>query len=136
MKYFQHFFFFVFFLNYSIAANAQHKIIWEMGSGDTAQQRVLFNQVNNVLNEVPDTKIELVFHGFAVYAMLKDTGYLKQMIISLHKKGVVFAVCNNSLKKRNIDPGRVSEEAVIVPVAIIEIVKKQEAGWSYIKAGN
>ena len=136
MKYFQHFFFFVFFLNYSIAANAQHKIIWEMGSGDTAQQRVLFNQVNNVLDEVPDTKIELVFHGFAVYAMLKDTGYLKQMIISLHKKGVVFAVCNNSLKKRNIDPGRVSEEAVIVPVAIIEIVKKQEAGWSYIKAGN
>ena len=91
MKYFQHFFFFVFFLNYSIAANAQHKIIWEMGSGDTAQQRVLFNQVNNVLNEVPDTKIELVIHGFAVYAMLKDTGYLKQMIISLDKKGVVFA---------------------------------------------
>ena len=136
MKYFKLFAYLVFFLIFTLTATAQHKIIWEMGSGDTAQQRTLYNQVNNVLAESPDTKIEVVFHGYAVYAMLKDTGYHKAMISALIKKGVVLAVCNNSLKKRNIDPARVSEEAVIVPVAILEIVKKQEAGWSYIKAGN
>lgn len=135
MKYYLPSFLFVFLLFFSAATQAQHKIIWEMPTGDTAQQRVLFNQLNNVLAEAPDTKIEVVFHGFAVYALLKDTGYFKPQIAALHKKGIVFAVCNNSLKKRNINQALVIPEAIIVPVAILEIVKKQEAGWSYIKAG-
>jgi uncharacterized protein len=123
-------------LSFSVTARAQHKIIWEMPNGDTAQQRVLFNQLNNVLTEAADTKIEVVFHSNAVYAMLKDSSYFKAQITSLYKKGIVFAVCNNSLKKRSIDPARVIPEAIIVPVAILEIVKKQEDGWSYIKAGH
>ncbi len=136
MKYYQHFFLFLLVLLFSVTAHAQHKIIWEIASGDTVQQRVLFNQVNNVLTEAPDTKIEVVFHSPAVYALIKDTGYFKPQIAALYKKGVVFAVCNNSLKKRNIDKTRVIPEAIIVPVAILELVKKQEEGWAYIRAGN
>ena len=126
MKYYQQLFLFFFLLFFSATAHAQHKIIWEMPTGDTVQQRVLFNQLNNVLAEAPDTKIEVLFHGFAVFALLKDTGYFKPQIAALYK---------NSLKKRNINPARVIPEAIIVPVAILEIVQKQEAGWAYIKAG-
>jgi len=119
----------------SSVLKAQHKIVWDMPSGDTAQQRVLFKQVGNVLAAASDTKIEIVFHGNSVYGLLKDTGYFKEQIIGFYKKGVVIAVCNNALKSRNINPDRVIPEAVIVPVAILELVKKQEAGWIYIKAG-
>ena len=136
MKYYKQSFIFLLLLFFSITTHAQHKIIWEMASGDTAQQRVLFNQLNNVLAEASDAKIEVVFHSQSVYALLKDTGYFKTQINALYKKGIVFAVCNNSLKKRNIDAGRVIPEAIIVPVAILEIVKKQEEGRAYIKAGN
>jgi intracellular sulfur oxidation DsrE/DsrF family protein len=135
MKKYQLLFLFIFGLSFSVTTQAQHKIIWEMSSGDTAQQRVLYNQVNNVLAVEPDTKIEVVFHSHAVYAMLKDTGYFKTQINALYKQGVVFAVCNNSLKRRNIDKSRVIPEAVIVPVAILEIAQKQEEGRAYIKAG-
>ena len=115
---------------------AQHKIVWDMAQGDTAMQRGLYKQLNNVITAAPETKIEVVFHGNAVYAMLKDTGYLKEQIIALHEKGVLFRVCNNSLKGRNIDLSRVIPEAIVVPVAILELAAKQEEGWSYIKAGN
>jgi intracellular sulfur oxidation DsrE/DsrF family protein len=107
-----------------------------MSLGDTAAQRGLYKQLNNVLTASPGIQIEVVFHSKAVYAMLKDTGYFKSQILDLHNKGIVFAVCNNSLKARNIDVGRVIPEAVVVPAAIIEIIKKQEEHWSYIKAGN
>jgi intracellular sulfur oxidation DsrE/DsrF family protein len=120
----------------STTLKAQHKIIWDMASADTAQQRGLLKQINNVLNAEPSTQIEVVYHGNAVYAMLKDTGYHKEQIIALQKKGVIFAVCNNSLKSRNIDPSRVMTVTIIVPVAILEIIKKQELKWSYIKAGS
>lgn len=119
----------------SAFVKAQSKIVWEMASGDTAQQRILFKQIGNVLAAAPDTKIEIVFHGPSVYGLLKDSGYFKEQIIGFHKKGVVMAVCNNALKNRNIKPERVMPEATIVPVAILELVKKQEEGWSYIKAG-
>jgi uncharacterized protein len=115
-------------------AKAQEKIVWEISSGDTAQQRILFRQINNVLTAAPDTKIEVVFHGFAIFAVLKDTGYFHQQILQAHKKGVVIAACNNSLKSRNISKDRVIPEATIVPVSILEIAAKQREGWSYIKA--
>jgi len=135
MVYYIRLYLFVLLLQFAGPVQAQHKIIWEMPTGDTAQQRVLFNQLHNVLAEAPDTKIEVMFHGNSVYALLRDTGYFKPAVTALFARGVIFAVCNNSLKKRNIDPGRVIPQAMIVPVAIIEIVKKQEEGWSYIKAG-
>src|SRR5688572_6275064 len=92
---------------------AQSKIVWDMSSGDTAQQRILFRQVGNVLAAAPDTKIEIVFHGNAVWGLLKDSGYFKEQIIGFYKKGVVMAVCNNALKVRNIKTDRVIPEAVI-----------------------
>lgn len=42
---------------------SQQKIVWEIASGDTSVQRMLYRQINNVLNAAPDTKIELVYHG-------------------------------------------------------------------------
>ncbi|MBL0316708.1 MAG: hypothetical protein IPP69_13405 [Flavobacteriales bacterium] len=78
---------------------AQHRIVWDIPQGDTAAQRGLYKQINNVLTAAPETKIEVVFHGNAVYAMLKDTGYFKEQILDLHKKGVLLEFCNNSLKE-------------------------------------
>jgi hypothetical protein len=39
------------------------------------------------------------------------------------------------MKRLNVNSSRVLPGVVIVPVAILELVKKQEEGWSYIKSG-
>ena len=117
-------------------SNAQLKAVWELPSGDTAVQSGVYRQVNNVLNVEPATKIELVFHGDAVYAMLRDTGYFKEELRKLVQRGVLLAVCNNSIKKRNINPSRLIAESFVVPSAFAELIRKQQEGWSYIKAGD
>jgi intracellular sulfur oxidation DsrE/DsrF family protein len=117
-------------------SRAQYKIVWEIASGDTTDQKMLYKQVNNVLNAAPGTQIELVFHGPAITAVLKDTGYFKQELLGIHRRGVRIAACGNSLKNRGIDPARLMPEAFIVPAGIVEIVQKQEEGWRYIKAGH
>lgn len=127
---------FVLTLLLTIPALAQHKIVWEVASGDTSVQRMLYRQVNNVLNAAPDTKIELVYHGLAIYAVLQDTGHYKAELKAVQQRGVQIAACRNSLKNRGIDTARVMQTVVIVPVAILELVQKQEQGWGYIKAGN
>ena len=115
---------------------SQQKIVWEIASGDTSVQRMLYRQINNVLNAAPDTKIELVYHGQAIYALLRDTGFFKTEMMEVQKRGITMIACNNSLRNRGIDPSRLITNASIVPVAILEISKKQSEGWSYIKAGH
>jgi len=51
------------------------------------------------------------------------------------QRGVNFAVCNNSMRRLQVDASRLVPGVTVVPVAILELVKKQEEGWSYIKAG-
>ena len=116
------------------AANAQqHKIIWDLNAKDTAEQSVLFRQIGNVLKESPETKIEVVYHGGAITGLVQESSFFAGKVQEFQKRGVVFAACNNSLRRYNIDPSKVLPGVMVVPVAILELVKKQEEGWSYIK---
>jgi intracellular sulfur oxidation DsrE/DsrF family protein len=118
----------------SAAVNAQqHKIIWALNAKDTTEQNVLFRQIGNVLKESPDTKIEVVYYSEAVTGLVQDSSYFGQKVQEFQQKGVIFAACNNSLKRYKIDPSKVLPGVIVVPVAILELVKKQEQGWSYIK---
>ena len=40
------------------------------------------------------------------------------------------------MKERKVAKEELHSNAIIVPGGILEIVQKQEHGWSYIKAGN
>ena len=119
---------------FSISVNAQqHKIVWDVSTSDTAEQRILFRQIANVLKESPDTKIEVVFFGGSIHGLVQGASAFPDKVDEFNKKGVIFAACNNSLRRFNIDPSKVLPGVVVVPVAILELTKKQEDGWSYIK---
>lgn len=120
-----------------IAQKKQHKIIFDISSSDTADHSTVFRQVNNVLKQAPDTKIEVVFHGKAVNTLVKEKTSFKDKIDELiNKKNVVIAACNNSLIRLNISKNELLSSVIVVPVAMLELMDKQEKGWSYIKAGN
>ena len=119
------------------AQKKQHKIIFDISSSDTADHSTVIRQVNNVLKASPQTKIEVVFHGKAVYALVKEKTTLNDKIDELvNKKNVVIAACNNSLIRLNISKDELLSSAIVVPVAMLELMDKQEKGWSYIKAGH
>ena len=127
-----------FFLSLSVTAFTQsqpHKIIWEINAKDTAVHSAIFRQINNVLTEAPDTKIEVVFHGNAIPVLTRDSSLHIQKIQKEQQRGVRFAICRNSMKRLQVPESRLLPGITIVPVAILELVKKQEEGWSYIKAG-
>ncbi len=97
----------------------------------------MIRQVNNVLKNAPDSKIEIVFHGKAVYALVKDKTTVKEKIDDLvNNKHVVVAACNNSMNRFNLTKDDLISSAIVVPVAMLDLTDKQEKGWSYIKAGH
>lgn len=117
------------------AQDAPVKIVWEIGAKDTAVHSAIFRQINNVLTEAPDTKIEVVFHGNAIFVLTNDSSLHISKVQKEQARGVTFAVCNNSMKRLKLDPSRLLPGLKIVPVAMLELARKQNEGWSYLKAG-
>lgn len=136
MKYFLFLFCLMFTVFTSSAQVNKHRVVWDLSSADTTVQGAVFRQINNARTEIPDLDIEVVFHGQAVFAVMKDSTQFASRIKIAKEKGVTLAVCNNSLRRLKIDPSQVSPLATVVPSAVAELIKKQTEGWSYLKAAH
>ena len=117
-------------------AQQKMKLVFDLSSEDTVSHAAVYRQINNVLVDIPDLQVEVVLHGQAVRYMLKDSSYFNSRIAVAKSKGVSLAVCNNSLRRLKIDPSQVKTDAMIVPSAVGELVRRQHEGWAYIKAGH
>lgn len=114
----------------------EHKIIFQLTSGDTTAHKQLIKQFNNILSVSPTTKIEVVCHGAGLDMLVSGKTIVEDKIKILADKGVVFNACEFSIKERKVDRSKIISVSGFVPAGIVEIVNKQEQGWSYIKAGN
>ncbi len=115
--------------------DTQHKIIFQLVSADTMAHKALMKQLNNILTIAPGTQTEIVCHGPGLEMLTQNTSIVASKIHSLSEQGVKFYACEFSMKERNVDKSQIISDAGFVPAGIIYIVKRQEEGWSYIKAG-
>ncbi len=113
----------------------KHRVVIQLTSEDTLVHKSLIKQLNNILTAAPDTKIEVVCHGPGINILIIDKTIVQDKIQQMKKKGVIFIACENTLKERNIAKEKIIPEAGFVPSALVEIITKQEEGWSYIKSG-
>lgn len=113
----------------------QHRIVFHLATGDTLAYRALTKQLNNVLAYWPTALLEVVVHNKGISFMRRDQSVFEPEIQALKSKGVIFAVCENTMKQQKLTKDQILSEAVFVPVGLAELVIRQEEGWSYIKAG-
>lgn len=114
----------------------EHKIVFQLTSGDTTAHKQLMKQFNNILSVSPGTKIEVVCHGGGLDMLVKGKTIVEDKIKNLSERGVLFMACEFSIKERKVDRNLILSSAGFVAAGIVEVVSKQEQGWSYIKAGN
>ena len=115
--------------------NNVHKIIFQLTTNDTMAHKALMKQLNNITTVAPTTKIEIVCHGPGLEMLITEKSIVHQKIKQLSAIGVSFITCEFSMKERNVPQDKIIPEAGYVKAGIIEIVSKQEQGWSYIKSG-
>ena len=127
----------LFFCTSSVFAQ-QNKlsVVWDLSSADTAVHGAVFRQINNARVQKPELQIEVVFHGQAVLSLLKEDKSFEARVKAAKEKGVIIAVCNNSLRRLKIDPSQLMPETTVVPSAVVELIVKQSEGWAYLKAGS
>lgn len=116
--------------------NHGYKIVFQLVTSDTTAHKGFMKQLSNILEEAPDTKIQVVCHGPGISMLRDDQSIVLGKIQQFMKKGVDFTACENTLKGRNIPKEKIMQGATFTKAGIIEIVDKQSKGWAYIKAGS
>ncbi len=66
--------------------------------------------------------------------LLAKENELSERMQKLSEAGVIFA-CENTMKKKNVTKDQLVPSATTTDSGVAEVVRKQEAGWSYIKSG-
>ena len=115
---------------------AEHRIVFQLTSGDTNVHKMLIRQLGNVLAAAPNSKVEVVCHGPGLDILRTHMTVVYPKLRELSGKGIQFVGCENTLRERQIDRDEIMNVASFVKAGIIEIVKKQEEGWSYIRVGQ
>lgn len=97
--------------------------------------QVLANVTNllegvSVSNETIEVEVLANSEAIEYYRNSKD---INIKLVDLNMKGVKFIACNNSLKGYNLKPDNLIDFINIVPVGVLELVKKQREGYAYIK---
>lgn len=114
-----------------------HRVLFALTSGDKQDWQMTFGNIGNLMKALePDTvEVEVVAYGPGIDFLKKDNEEAKQ-IRDLMAKGVHFMACANAMRFHKLTKDDLVEGAEVVPAGIAEVVKKQEAGWTYIKAGR
>ncbi len=114
----------------------KHKIVMQFSDSDSLSQASVVGQVKNIRAAWPNAQVEVVCHGPGLDLLIAAKSKVNNQVAEWSGKGVVFAACNNTMKRRNIKSEDLLPSIIVVPSAIIELTLKQEKGWAYIKGGH
>lgn len=113
-----------------------HRVVFQVTKGENADQQQVIGQLNNILRALPNAEIEVICHGKALPLVLQAESQVKDGVTDLLTRGVVFAACENTMRRAKASKEDLISRVISVPSALAEIIIKQEQGWAYIKAGN
>ena len=94
------------------------------------QEHALGN-IENILKEAPDAKIEVVCHGEGISLIDKKKTQHAETVRALIKQGVVFAACENTMKKHSIEAEQLVAGVLTVSSGAVEVLRKQQEGYGY-----
>ena len=114
-----------------------HQVVFELTSENEEHWQALLNNIENVQKAFgkENTEIEVVTHGKGL-GLVKNTTPLKDRVSTIAKAGARFVACENTMRRQQVKKEDLLPQAGTVDSGVAEVIRKQEAGWSYIKSGS
>lgn len=117
----------------SYAADA-YKVVFQVSVGDTQGWNLVLNNVKNVKQELGAENVdaEIVAYGPGI-AMLKIDSPVANRIGEVQATGVKVVACENTMKAQKLTKDDMLSSIGYVPAGVVELMKKQKAGYAYIR---
>ena len=117
------------------AQPARNRALFQVTDNDPARWNMILNNMTNLKEGVGSegVEIELVAYGPGLL-MLKADSPVKQRIADAVKSGVKVNACQNTMNGMKLTPADMQPEIGYVPSGVVEVMKKQQQGWAYIRS--
>ncbi|GHB64385.1 DsrE family protein [Persicitalea jodogahamensis] len=123
-------------MNQSEESGKVHRVVFHLSISDAPSQKALIGNITNLLEVWPQTEIEVVFHGPGIaMVVLGSAAHTEQLRVLVEENAIRLVVCENIMRGKQLTTADLLPFVETVPVAIAELIQKQEQGWAYIKVG-
>lgn len=113
-----------------------HRVVIQVSSNDTLEWRGLMNNLKHLhASWGYSAEFAVITHGPGLDLLRNDKTTQQENITKYSQLGIQFISCENTMAERKISKEQIVKEAGFVKMGIGEVVRLQEQGWSYIKAG-
>ncbi|HTQ63291.1 MAG TPA: hypothetical protein VMI12_00760 [Puia sp.] len=124
-------------INFLTAQKTDYRVLFDMTSKDSIDQKAVIRWINEIVPEHPDAKVEVVMFAQGTALAVKDKSLVSDAITKFSEnKNISFKICAIAMKNQHIDAGQLVPGVQIVPDGIYEIISKQREGWGYIKVSH
>ncbi|MEO5881766.1 MAG: DsrE family protein [Caldimonas sp.] len=117
------------------AGPTRNKALFQVTDNDPARWNLVLSNISNLREGVGSegVDIELVAYGPGLL-MLKSDSSVKQRIADALKSGVKVNGCENTMKVMKFTQSDMLPDIGYVPSGVVEVMKKQQQGWAYIRS--
>jgi len=114
-----------------------HKVVFQLNAPAPSGWDQIFLNVENLRKVFgADLQVEIVFFGKGLPMLLKTNAAYAERLKQAADKGVVLAACQNTMRMMKVTAEDLFPFATPVDSGVAELVRKQEAGFAYIKGGE
>jgi hypothetical protein len=124
--------------------NKSHRLLIHVDQNDPAVMNLALNNATNVIEyyraKGEDVSVDIVAYGPGLNMLRVDTSPVQDRIKQLRgmafPSNVQFSACANTMENMEKKEGRpvaVLPDATIVPSGVVQLMEKQEEGWSYLR---
>ena len=119
----------------SAAQSTRNRALFQVTDDDPARWNMILNNMQNLRDGVggEGVEIELVAYGPGII-MLKADASVKQRIAEAVKSGVTVNACLHTMNGMKLTPVDMLSEISYVPSGVVEVMRKQQQGWAYIRS--
>jgi intracellular sulfur oxidation DsrE/DsrF family protein len=111
-----------------------HNVVFHITDSDPVKWNQALNNSANLQKALgkENVAIEIVVNGPGLDMMKFDSVVAGRMTDALGN-GVALLACGATMKAANVTEKDLHTGVKVVPAGVVEVMQKQEAGWSYIK---
>ena len=113
---------------------AKHKVIVQVSDSDPQKWQLALNNIANIQKDLgqADVDIELVAYGPGI-GMLKLDSKVADRIKDAIAAHVRVNACQNTMRGQRLTKDDMLPDIGYVPSGVVEIIKRQEEGYSYLR---
>lgn len=115
-------------------AAGKQGVVIQVSDNDPAKWALALNNAKNVQTDLGKDKvdIEVVAYGPGIN-MLKFDSEVGNRLDQAKKDGVTISACQNTMRNQKLTEKDMHASATYVPAGVVQIMKRQQEGWSYIR---